>query len=364
MFAPFWAAANSIANQSHDLHVNLMLRVSLRQIAEKAGVSAMTVSLALRDHPRISSQTRARIKSLASEMDYRPDPALAALLAYRQERQIVRNYGTIAFLTNFPSVDGWRSQVFINRYYDGAVQRARELGYVIDTIWMSQPGMTPRRMVQILAARGIKGLLVAPIPASAAVLALDWDEFCAVSLCKNLIKPEVNVVDHNHHQSMTLAWHEVRRRGYRRVGYAIRDYAENITGRRWVAAYLMEQRHPSRSKREANLEPLVTDRWTKSVFTHWVHKVRPDVIISPDLSVYTWLQEMSQGKTRAPDFLWLEAETTRDISGVTQHFDQVGIAAVDVLHMELLRNAYGVPLSRHTLEIDGSWIEGRTLRPA
>jgi len=45
---------------------------SLRHIARLAGVSATTVSLALRDHPRISDATRARIKEIANAVQYHP----------------------------------------------------------------------------------------------------------------------------------------------------------------------------------------------------------------------------------------------------------------------------------------------------
>jgi len=324
----------------------------------------MTVSLALRDHRRIPAETRERIKALALQMGYQPDPALSALMAYRHERRTVREYGTLAFLTNFPTADGWKTQVFITRYLDGAMQRAKELGYRIDLFWLRQPGMTPRRMAQILSARGIKGLLVAPMPAAAAVLELDWDRFCAVSLCKNLVSPYLNVVDHHHHQSMALAWREARRRGYRRVGYVIREYAENITGRMWLATFLMEQRRPERPRQEKMTEPLVTDRWRRETFQRWLKREKPDVIISPDIIVGTWLEELGRAVPGDVGFIWLEAEAGGPLTGVCQHFEHVGIAAVDLLHLDLLRSAYGIPSFRHALGIDGSWIEGETLRPA
>jgi len=55
-------------------------QVTVRDLARLAGVSAATVSRALRDHPRISTQTRARIKALARRVGYRPNPRARALL--------------------------------------------------------------------------------------------------------------------------------------------------------------------------------------------------------------------------------------------------------------------------------------------
>ena len=54
--------------------------VSIRQIAENAGVSEATVSMALRDNPLISATRRKLVRQLAKEMGYQPN-ALARGLA-------------------------------------------------------------------------------------------------------------------------------------------------------------------------------------------------------------------------------------------------------------------------------------------
>ncbi|MGK0236799.1 MAG: LacI family transcriptional regulator [Candidatus Pelagisphaera sp.] len=56
----------------------------MKDIAAKAGVHQTTVSPALGNHPSLPKKTRDRIQGLAKEMDYQPDPALSALIAYRQ----------------------------------------------------------------------------------------------------------------------------------------------------------------------------------------------------------------------------------------------------------------------------------------
>jgi LacI family transcriptional regulator len=62
----------------------IMRRVTLRDIAKAAGVSHVTVSLALRNQAQIPTATRNRIRSLADKMGYVPDPALGRLNAYRR----------------------------------------------------------------------------------------------------------------------------------------------------------------------------------------------------------------------------------------------------------------------------------------
>lgn len=47
--------------------------VTIRTIAQQAGVSTSTASRALNDNPRISEKTRIRVKKIASELGYRPN---------------------------------------------------------------------------------------------------------------------------------------------------------------------------------------------------------------------------------------------------------------------------------------------------
>lgn len=59
------------------------MAVSIKDIAERAGVSPSTVSRALNDHPRISRRTRERIRRLAKEMGYSPSAIARSLVAKR-----------------------------------------------------------------------------------------------------------------------------------------------------------------------------------------------------------------------------------------------------------------------------------------
>lgn len=340
-----------------------MKRISLRDIAGSLGVSTMTVSLALRDSPKLPAATRQRVRREAERLGYRPDPALAALTTYRHERQSIRDYRTLAFLTCFPTEDGWKQQLYCRRYFEGAAARATELGYHLEPFWLRQPGMTPRRSAQILQTRGIKGLLLAPVQDDDAPIELDWDQFCAVSLCRALAAPHLNVVDHNHTHSMSCVWSELRRRGYRRVGYVVREVSENLTNRYWLAAHLMEQRRPMRTVAPP-VPPLVTSSWRRTTVARWLKANRPDVVVSPHAEVRDWLEEFGYAVPGRLGFVGLEAEPNGPISGICQHFPNVGIAAVDLLHLELMRSAYGIPSVRQMIGIDGHWIEGVTLRAA
>ena len=58
----------------------------MRQIAALAGVSAMTVSRALRNNPRITPEVRSKVHKVALKLGYRPDPQVVKLMNHLRHR--------------------------------------------------------------------------------------------------------------------------------------------------------------------------------------------------------------------------------------------------------------------------------------
>ena len=58
-------------------------KVTLQDIAKKLDLSATTISLALRDHPRISIETKERVRQALKKMNYEPDQVARALVTGR-----------------------------------------------------------------------------------------------------------------------------------------------------------------------------------------------------------------------------------------------------------------------------------------
>jgi DNA-binding LacI/PurR family transcriptional regulator len=49
-------------------------RATLQNIADQAGVSKMTVSRVLRNHPNCGKETRANVQKIAKELNYKKPP--------------------------------------------------------------------------------------------------------------------------------------------------------------------------------------------------------------------------------------------------------------------------------------------------
>src|SRR3979411_1393754 len=56
------------------------MRVTMRQVAERAGVSAMTVSRVINESPRVSDQARTRVDAAIAELGYVPNRLASGLI--------------------------------------------------------------------------------------------------------------------------------------------------------------------------------------------------------------------------------------------------------------------------------------------
>lgn len=124
--------------------------VRLKDIAERAGVSIMTVSKVLRDAPDISAATKARVRALAHEMGYVPH-ALASGLRTRATRLL----GLV--------IPGIVNPVY-SRLIMALEDRAYEHGY---DLFLGHTLEKPEReefVIRRLLARRVEGLLLIPVP--------------------------------------------------------------------------------------------------------------------------------------------------------------------------------------------------------
>jgi LacI family transcriptional regulator len=60
-----------------------MTRVTIKQVAERAGLSIATVSRVINDHPDVSNQTRRRVQQVIEELNYAPNAVARSLIQGR-----------------------------------------------------------------------------------------------------------------------------------------------------------------------------------------------------------------------------------------------------------------------------------------
>lgn len=168
-------------------------RVSLRDIAKRIGVSHVTVSLALRDHSRISLVVRQKIRQAAEEMGYRPDPMLSALANYRKGKSAAPITATIAWINAWDDPPALRSHKEFDLYWKGAAATAEKFGYRLEEFQLGGHSK-PQRLHQILASRGIRGLLLPPQRPHPNWGDFPWGEYSVVRFGRSLQDPRTHLV--------------------------------------------------------------------------------------------------------------------------------------------------------------------------
>src|SRR5262245_36907960 len=123
--------------------------VRLKDIAERASVSVMTVSKALRDEPDVSAATKTRIKLLAQQMGYVPDSTAQGL-----RTRTTKLFGLV--------ISSMTDPVFA-RVVLAIEERAHELGYDIMLMHTLNNPEREELCVRRLLSRRVDGLFIAPV---------------------------------------------------------------------------------------------------------------------------------------------------------------------------------------------------------
>lgn len=123
--------------------------VRLKDIAERASVSVMTVSKALRDEPDVSAATKTRLKLLAQQMGYVPDSTAQGL-----RTRMSKLFGLV-----LPSM----TDPIFARMVLAIEGRAHELGY--DIVFMHTLNSAEREetCIRRLLSRRVDGMFLSPV---------------------------------------------------------------------------------------------------------------------------------------------------------------------------------------------------------
>jgi DNA-binding LacI/PurR family transcriptional regulator len=123
--------------------------VRLKDIANRANVSVMTVSKVMRDAPDISAATKARVKALAVQMGYVPDSTAQSL-----RTRTSRFLGVVVSSTTNPA---------FARVMLAIEERAHEHGFDIILAQTLNQEDREANCIQRLLARRVDGIFISPV---------------------------------------------------------------------------------------------------------------------------------------------------------------------------------------------------------
>lgn len=337
-------------------------RLSLRDLAAKLNVSHTTVSLALRNSPRITAAVRKRVQREARKAGYFSDPTVSTLMARLRTIRTSAVRETLGLITAWSTRQGWREAPNPARFLAGAERRAQETGFTLEEFWLREPAMTSRRMSRILRARGIRGLILCPLPSAGGKLALEWGHFCCVTKGLTVQHPPVHRVVSSHYEDMHLVMVELARREYRRTGLVLGEAMNERVDRAWLASFLLHQLDAPEGDR---VPPLITRAAdAEGEFVRWFLAHRPEVILYTEQPVPAWLEGLKLKVPQDVGLVHLDwSPHLGSLAGIDSAPELKGMAAIDLLIGQLQANELGTPKHEKIIAVRGHWVDGESLRP-
>lgn len=322
-------------------------------------MSTATVSLALRGSERLPESTRRRIAALAEKLGYQSHPYVSAFMSWRRNRGTLER-PTIALLHAYAAEDGWRKyrSVTVREMHRGVVERLQARGYAAEQFRIG--AARPVRLVEILRARGIAGLVFAPIPQADVHYDFPFADFSAVQVGTGPLGLSLPRVTHDHYQGALEAVRGCMRRGYRRPGLIIDPEHDARLQHVWRAGFemgLAEHGLPG----DATLA-LPENAPDLTVMKRWLKQKQPDVLITNlHQLVEKLLTEIGLMVPEKIALVSLSVPALGDrVSGIYQNGHLIGAQAVDQLASALQLHRTGVPADAITTLVNGRWNDGKT----
>ncbi|MDF3128121.1 LacI family DNA-binding transcriptional regulator [Kiritimatiellaeota bacterium B1221] len=328
-----------------------------QDLARHLGISVMTVSRALRGTGRVSPDTIKKVKAAAEELGYRPNPLVQTLMAGVRTQRTQQDVN-LAWVTTHENMEVAKSVVTIR---DAIIERAKILGYGIDSFHLNESEMNAEQLRRIFLARGIHGVVIGPLKRPGKLGPFPTESLACSAVGNPPEGSGIHYTMQHHMFTMNQILEELNARGYKRIGL-LQSRDKEIRAE-YSFSMVFEHVMLSRQLYQENASPYY-DSWTPADFKQWVDSYQPDVVVADYAKV---IEPLRKAGIRIPEDLGFVAtslhEKYEECSGVVPPLKHLGHAAVDLVVAQLHRNERGISTFAKAVLIEGEWKEGRTLRP-
>lgn len=326
-------------------------RVGIRDVAKAAGVSIMTVSLALRNHPKISAATRERVRRLAKEIGYRPDPELSRLMTRLHGRK-TSGLAPMAIVDVSPS-RSTAGKDYSARVREGAAKRARELGYIDTSFHLADYDGDLRRLLSVIRHRGIEGVLLLPPVASVELdPALDWSGLSVIAATYAITPARFHRVVPNHFIDMCLLIELLEKRGFKRIGAVLQDNFEARTHYQFTGAFSLRG-HAGRILRVPDPQNLRPES-----IASWLKDAQPDALICPFAArLRAALPRRTARNRPVPEIVSLRSDDASTRFYWDELPEEIGADAATLLAGMMTHHETGLPSSPRASMIHGRFAD-------
>jgi len=338
-------------------------RVTMQDVARAAGVHQTTVSLALRNDPRLPERTRRRLQQLAAELGYRPDPMLSALNVYRSSRHPAQAPVTMAFLVDFRDRRELAGSYPHRQFLEGARQQAEQIGYRLEVFYVghaTDAGAAAQRVQRILRARGVTGVILGAFSDELVDFPLEWGHFSAVQIESRQAGLSLHTVSNHQFLITREAVRRLAARGYRRIGLVVGEREELHLQNAFSGGYYVGV---AAAPDLARFEPCLLTRWTVGEIAGpidaWVRAHGVEAIVSNWDVVPAALRTKGWRVPRDIVVASLDlAPGPGPNAGMRQNHAIVGARAVEQLALLMKTNQRGLVATPNLTLVEGEWVDG------
>ncbi len=316
----------------------------------------MAVSLALRNKPGVSSETAARIRAIAEEMGYKPNPLVSSLMRTRSSRR-KKGHGLVIGWLGLTQVQktkqGLKYDIFAE--YLRGCQDAVEQADIRLEVFNRHQFPNRNAFERVLRSRGIPALVLGPWDQGHTMLIPDIKtipHIVQIGRSRHRLDHDRVVVDHYNH--MATCVQKVLDRGCRRIVWMDSHLHEERNEGRWTSSFLY-QIHIRKFEGHVHLIEKRTNmnRVTKEALDRY----QPDAIISGNPSVGFCLRDLQA--ERRIEFACLARDGQPDwMSGINVGHYRLGYQAGNIVVDKVLGSHNRREGSRgRSIVLPGEWWE-------
>lgn len=244
----------------------------------------------------------------------------------------------------------------------GATDRAKELGFKIESFVVGRRGVSVQRLDQILQSRGIHGVLLLPAWDDPDLTRLDWSRYAGIYADYIIERPPLHSVCSDHYRAMITVLPRLAARGYTRPGLVLNQHHDERLQHRWQGAFLAH--HASRPDADF-VPPLILTQSNRDAFIAWFKTHKPNVVLAHDATLIDWMTEAGASVPETHGFCCLNVGVNaRRCAGIDLQPALLGGRGVELIIAQIYRSEFGVPETPSTTTIPARWVEGPTVRPS
>lgn len=326
--------------------------MTIKEVAEAAGVHYSTVSLALRGDPRVSAGTVEAVRREATRLGYVRNAAFA-LMGSRSRGAEHHAGGLPIAVVRQRSLEGKRQVTVSNR--EAMRKRCAELGYACSEHWLDEHPSVGA-LTRMLSARGVVGVVFDFIHDDAVVRHPGWAEFALVA--RNVVDRAlpVDTVRTDNFAAVIGALRRMHQAGHRRIGVICEQRArasdEDLATRGAAYAGLAELGCAPRV--------LSCAHGDLAAMTAWVETEKPGALLVRTGSTLTGLIERGVRLPAAVSMITRES-LHLPYAGMVKDNHRIVAACIEWLDMSLRHGRTGLPKAPESWVVEPVWRDEASL---